>query len=59
MRQPEADFVIIDMQGAVRFSDKITNEKYEFSTSRLPYGIYLIRLRMAGKIWSHKLVIDR
>jgi glucose/arabinose dehydrogenase len=56
---PEAIFVIYDMQGAVRFRDKITNEKYEFSTSRLPYGVYLFSLRMNGKSWSQKLVIEK
>ncbi len=50
---------IYDMQGTVRFRDKITDENYEFSTSRLPYGIYLISLRINGKYWSHKLIIER
>lgn len=49
---------IYDMKGSVRFRDKITGEKYEFNTSRLPYGVYLVSLRMNGKYWSHKLIID-
>jgi glucose/arabinose dehydrogenase len=56
---PEAILGIYDMQGAVRFRDKITDEKYEFNTSRLPYGVYLINLRINGKYWSHKLIIER
>jgi glucose/arabinose dehydrogenase len=55
----EAILSIYDMQGAVRFRDKITDEKYEFSTSRLPYGVYLINLEINGKYWSHKLIIER
>ena len=50
---------IYDMQGTVRFMDRITDENYEFSTSRLPYGIYLISLRINGENWSHKLIIER
>jgi glucose/arabinose dehydrogenase len=56
---PEAILSIYDMQGAVRFRDKITDEKYEFNTSRLPYGVYLVNLRINGKNWSHKLIIER
>jgi glucose/arabinose dehydrogenase len=55
----DAVLSIYDMQGTVHFSEKITGEKYEFSTSRLPYGVYLVSLRINGKKWSHKLVIER
>jgi glucose/arabinose dehydrogenase len=48
---------IYDMQGVVRFRDKVTAEKYEFSTSRLPNGVYLVSLRINGKNWSQKLVV--
>ncbi len=54
----EAIISIYDMQGAVRFSDRITDEKYEFSTGSLPYGIYLIHLRQNGRYWSQKLIIE-
>jgi glucose/arabinose dehydrogenase len=57
--QHEAYLAIYDMEGVMRFHDRVMNQKYEFSTSRLPYGIYLISLRMEGKIWSQKLVIER
>jgi len=50
---------IYDMQGAVRFSDKFTDEKYEFNTSRFPYGAYLVSIRTNGKYWSQKLIIGR
>ena len=56
---PGAILSIYDMQGAVLFRDKITDEKYEFNTSRLPYGVYLISLRINGKYWSHKLIVER
>jgi glucose/arabinose dehydrogenase len=54
---PEAVLSIYDMNGAVRFRDKITGENYEFSNRRLPYGVYLINLAINGRNWSHKLVI--
>jgi glucose/arabinose dehydrogenase len=56
---PETILSIYDMQGAVRFRDKITDEKYEFNTSRLPGGVYLVSLRMNNKSWSHKLIIGK
>jgi len=56
---PKAILSIYDMQGAIRFRDKITDEKYEFNTSRLPYGVYLINLRINDKNWSQKLIIER
>jgi glucose/arabinose dehydrogenase len=56
---PGAIVSIYDMQGAVRFRDKIMDKKYEFSTSRLPYGIYLVSISSQSKNWSHKLIIDR
>jgi glucose/arabinose dehydrogenase len=55
----EALLSICDMKGAVLFRDKIADEKYEFTTSRLPPGIYLVNLGINGKKWSHKLVINR
>ena len=48
---------IYDMRGIVRFSDKISDATYEFSTGFLPCGLYLISLRINGKDWSHKLMI--
>jgi len=57
--QSEANLIIYDMQGVVRLKDKITNAKNEFSTAGLPYGIYLVSLRMEGKLWTQKLVIER
>ena len=57
--QQEASLSIYDMQGAVRFRDKITNAKYEFSTAGLPYGVYLISIRFKDKFWSDKLIIER
>lgn len=55
----EADISIYDILGAVLFRDKITGKEYEFNTSRLRYGVYLINLRLNGKYWSHKLIIER
>jgi glucose/arabinose dehydrogenase len=55
----DAIISIYDMQGLVRFRDKITDEKYEFSTGRLGNGIYLIHLRINGKSWSHKIIIGK
>jgi glucose/arabinose dehydrogenase len=57
--RPDADLVIYDMQGAARFRDRIKSEKYEFSTSWLNNGIYLISLRMEGKTWSQKVAVER
>jgi glucose/arabinose dehydrogenase len=56
---PGALLNIYDIQGRVIFSDQITDEKYVFNTSRLPYGVYLINLRFNGVYWSHKLIIER
>ncbi len=50
---------IYDMQGAVRFRDKITRAEYEFDTRRLPFGVYLISVKVNNKYWSHKLIIER
>jgi glucose/arabinose dehydrogenase len=55
----EAVLSIYDMQGVVLFRDKVTDNKYEFNTSRLPYGVYLVTLRKNDKFWSHKLIIGK
>jgi len=55
----EAILSIYDIRGAVRFRKMIHDEKYEFDTGRLPYGVYLLSLWMDGKYWSHKLIIEQ
>lgn len=56
---PDATVSIYDIQGAVRHREKISGDAFEFSTDRLPNGVYLITLRMNGIYWSHKLIVER
>jgi hypothetical protein len=55
---PEALLSIYDMKGVLQFRERIRDEKYEFSTGRLPEGVYLITIRIDQKYWTHKLVLQ-
>ncbi len=57
--QPEARLVIYDMQGTMRFTERVTSEIYAFSTAGLPHGVYLISVWMNGKYWSEKFIMER
>jgi phosphodiesterase/alkaline phosphatase D-like protein len=54
----KTEISIIDLKGAVMYSNTITKSHWNINVSDYPQGLYIIKIKNQNKITKHKLLIE-